>query len=111
MEYASKGSLRKNLHDIVELKWKRKLNLLLCIASDLKIIHSQDLIHRDLHSGNVLQRHDLHCAYIADLGLSISTNIKSKSEHDGIYGVLPYIAPEILNRKPYTKHLIFTRME
>ncbi|RIB26201.1 kinase-like domain-containing protein, partial [Gigaspora rosea] len=42
-------------------------------------------------------------AYIADLGLSITANIASKSNSDGIYGILPYIAPEILNQHPYTK--------
>ncbi|RIB17768.1 kinase-like domain-containing protein, partial [Gigaspora rosea] len=68
----------------------------------LRIIHSHDLIHRDLHSGNILLN-SLKSAYIADLGLSITANIASKSESKGIYGILPYIAPEILNKQPYTK--------
>ncbi|RIB23706.1 kinase-like domain-containing protein [Gigaspora rosea] len=100
MEYARMGSLHNNLYSVAQLKWKDKLTLLHCIASDLKIIHSQNLIHRDLHSGNILQN-DLHSAYIADLGLSISANIKSKN--NGVYGVLPYIAPEILRGEHYTK--------
>ncbi|RIB24341.1 kinase-like domain-containing protein [Gigaspora rosea] len=102
MEYALKGCLRKNLHAISQLDWRDKLNLLQCIASDLQIIHSQDLIHRDLHSGNILLN-SLKSAYIADLGLSITANIASKSNSDGIYGILPYIAPEVLNKHPYTK--------
>ncbi|RIB29794.1 kinase-like domain-containing protein [Gigaspora rosea] len=72
------------------------------ITSDLQIIHSHDLVHRDLHSGNILLN-SLKSAYIADLGLSITANIELKSKSDGIYGVLPYIAPEILNKQPYTK--------
>ena len=52
MEYAYEGSLRQNLHTISKMDWKDKLNLLQCIASDLQIIHSHDLIHCDLHSGN-----------------------------------------------------------
>ncbi|RIB25081.1 kinase-like domain-containing protein, partial [Gigaspora rosea] len=78
------------------------INLLQCITSDLQIIHSHDLIHRDLHSGNILQD-DYKNAYIADLGLSITANIELKSKSDGIYGILPYIAPEVLNKQPYTK--------
>ncbi|RIB01858.1 kinase-like domain-containing protein [Gigaspora rosea] len=78
--------------------WKDKLTLLHCIASDLEAIHSQNLIHRDLHSGNILQD-NIHSAYIADLGLVIST----KMEHKGVYGVLPYVAPEVLTGRPYTK--------
>ncbi|RIB19062.1 kinase-like domain-containing protein [Gigaspora rosea] len=83
------------------MKWEDKLTLLHCIFSDLQTIHSKNIIHRDLHSGNVLQ-HNLHSAYIADLGLSISSNIALKTESGGVYGILPYIAPEILNGKPYT---------
>ncbi|RIB16492.1 kinase-like domain-containing protein [Gigaspora rosea] len=84
------------------MDWKDKLNLLQCIASDLQIIHSQEFIHRDLHSGNILQN-NLKSAYIADLGLSISANITLKSKSDGIFGILPYVAPEVLNNQPYTK--------
>ncbi|RIB27682.1 kinase-like domain-containing protein [Gigaspora rosea] len=94
MEYAHYGNLRQNLHTIAQLDWKDKLNLLQCIASDLLIIHSHDLIHRDLHSGNILQD-NLKSAYIADLGFSIAA-LKSKS--NGIYGILRYIAPEVLKK-------------
>ncbi|RIB10834.1 kinase-like domain-containing protein [Gigaspora rosea] len=84
------------------MDWKDKLNLLQCIASDLHIIHYNDLIHRDLHSGNILLN-SFKSAYIADLGLSITANIALKSKSDGICGVLPYIAPEVLNEHLYTK--------
>ncbi|RIB14708.1 kinase-like domain-containing protein [Gigaspora rosea] len=83
------------------MEWKNKITLLHCIASDLQIIHSQKLIHRDLHSGNILQD-DLHNAYITDLGLSIPINISLKAECRGVYGILPYIAPETLDRGQYT---------
>ncbi|RIB25086.1 kinase-like domain-containing protein [Gigaspora rosea] len=82
------------------MEWKDKLNLLQCITSDLQIIHSHDLVHRDLHSGNILLN-SLKSAYIADLGLSANIELKSKS--DGICGILPYIAPEVLKKQPFTK--------
>ncbi|RIB30749.1 kinase-like domain-containing protein [Gigaspora rosea] len=86
------------------MEWKQKLALLRYIAYDLKLIHSQRLIHRYLHSGNILQD-EIHSAYIADLGLSLSSNIASKSEanNDKVYGILPYMAPEILEGRLYTK--------
>ncbi|RIB28938.1 kinase-like domain-containing protein [Gigaspora rosea] len=84
------------------MDWKDKLNLLQCIAYDICIIHSHGLIHRDLHSGNILLN-SFKSAYIADLGLSISANIALKSKSDKICGILPYIAPEVLNKHPYTK--------
>ncbi|RIB25610.1 kinase-like domain-containing protein, partial [Gigaspora rosea] len=77
-----------------------KLNLLVLIASDLKLIHAHNVIHCDLHSGNILQN-DLYSAYIGDLGLSITVNNVLKAK-DGIYGVIPYIAPEVLNNRTYS---------
>ncbi|CAG8713632.1 14072_t:CDS:2, partial [Ambispora leptoticha] len=50
---------------------ERKAKFVAFISTDLQSIHSQDLIHRDLHNGNVLQN-VLYNAYIADLGLSMS---------------------------------------
>ncbi|RIB07135.1 kinase-like domain-containing protein [Gigaspora rosea] len=102
MKYASEGCLRQNLHIIAQMDWENKLNLLQCIASDLHIIHSHDLIHRDLHSGNILLD-NFKSAYIADLGLSITANIALKLKSDRICGILPYIAPEVLNNRQYTK--------
>src|SRR5260364_412564 len=86
LKYAEKGSLRNNLHEVSQMKWAEKLNLLSCITSDLEAIHSQGLEHRDLHSGNILQD-DLDNAYITDLGLS-NTN----TNHE-VSGVLAYTAP------------------
>ncbi|CAG8673520.1 1350_t:CDS:2, partial [Ambispora leptoticha] len=37
------------------------------IASDLQIIHSKELIYRDLHSSNILQEH-LHILEALDRG-------------------------------------------
>ncbi|RIB06131.1 kinase-like domain-containing protein [Gigaspora rosea] len=95
------GSLRKNIFSVANMEWKDKLTLLQCIASDLQIIHSQGLIHRDLHSGNILLD-DLKSAYITDLGLTISINNALKTKNDGVYGVLPYVAPEVLINGHYT---------
>lgn len=101
LEYAPKGSLRDNLREISQMKWKDKLTILLDIACDLKTIHFKNLIHRDLHSGNILQN-SLYDAYIADLGLLISASRAINIKSNGVYGVLPYIAPEVLNGEPYT---------
>ncbi|RIB14466.1 kinase-like domain-containing protein [Gigaspora rosea] len=80
------------------MEWKDKLTILLHIIFDLQTIHSQNFIHRDLHSGNILQNSQTD-ANIADLGLLKSVDTP---EYNGVYGVLPYIAPEVLIGKPYT---------
>ncbi|RIB17457.1 kinase-like domain-containing protein [Gigaspora rosea] len=83
------------------MSWEKKLNLLSYIASDLELIHSNNIVHCDLHSGNIFQN-DLYNAYIGDLGISISMN-KTLDQPDGIYGALPYVAPEVLQGKSYTQ--------
>ena len=92
----------RNLHDrlIKEfkiLKWEHKIGIVSDIIDGLKQIHKQNIIHRNLHSGNVLQSY--HYPHIADLGLSYQSLTSNKNN---TYGVLPYIAPEILNGEPYT---------
>ena len=62
-------------------------------------IHKKHYIHHDLHSGNILS-HDFGQSVIGDLGLC-QQMIEGNSSR--IYGVIPYLAPEVLSRKPYTK--------
>jgi serine/threonine protein kinase len=103
LNYAENGSLRNYLDvNYNELSWNKKINYLHSIAHGLKDIHEKGLIHRDLHIGNILRLKNLTC--ITDVGLckpadyNASENTKNK-----IYGVLPYIAPEILRGQIYTK--------
>ncbi|RIB09083.1 kinase-like domain-containing protein [Gigaspora rosea] len=102
MQYAPMGSLRKNLHEIAQMKWEKKLELISYIALELHKIHSNNIIHCDLHSGNIFQN-DLYNAYIGDLGFAKSINKILDKESKGIYGALPYIAPEVLQGKSFTK--------
>src|SRR5439155_7556869 len=80
-----------------------KIKILYGIIFGLKIIHQEQLVHRDLHSGNILCFDELpQKVMIADLGSSVPADQSSTSGKNNIYGVLPYIAPEVLNDKPYT---------
>jgi serine/threonine protein kinase len=65
----------------------------------LKRIHQKGLIHKDFHSGNILT--DSGDSLITDLGLCRPANYKK--EEGKIFGVLPYIAPEVLKGKPYSQ--------
>src|SRR5207248_10003745 len=85
------------------LKWKDKIKILYSIILGLNIIHQEQLVHRDLHSGNILYFDNLfQKVMISDLGLSILVDQSSTLGKNNIYRVLPYIAPEVLNVKPYT---------
>ncbi|POG59645.1 kinase-like domain-containing protein [Rhizophagus irregularis DAOM 181602=DAOM 197198] len=85
------------------MKWKSKLEILVDIAKGLDSIHEKGLIHRDFHCGNMLQNDGY--TYITDLGLSQPANVlkSSQDEYKKVYGVLPYVAPEVLRGKEYTQ--------
>ncbi|POG80537.1 kinase-like domain-containing protein, partial [Rhizophagus irregularis DAOM 181602=DAOM 197198] len=101
MSYAKKGSLRKCLSDIIKFKWQDKLQLLKKIILGLKVIHESNLTHGDLHDGNILMSDNHNELFIIDLGLCKPVNDSQDSDNE-IYGVLPYMAPEILRYNPYT---------
>ncbi|GES92494.1 kinase-like domain-containing protein [Rhizophagus clarus] len=99
LEYAENGSLRHYLSQN-NLNWEKKIRNIHYIALGLDEIHQKGLIHRDLHTGNILMNETNTC--ITDMGLCRPVN------HDALdktanYGVLPYMAPEILRRKKYTE--------
>jgi serine/threonine protein kinase len=98
MDYANEGNLRKNLTKIIENSWKQKLFMLRKIISGLKVMHIENLIHCDFHDGNILKDYDN--IYISDLGLCKPLNSGLKQHN--IYGVIPFMAPEVLRGKPYT---------
>ncbi|RGB27956.1 kinase-like domain-containing protein [Rhizophagus diaphanus] len=97
------GSLRQHLNNnFISMNWEHKLNILYKIAMGLKDIHNEGLIHHDFHCGNILN--DSLNAYITDLGLCQPVNVKSyQNSNKKIYGVLPYVAPEVLRGKEYTQ--------
>ncbi|GBB98435.1 hypothetical protein RclHR1_32230001, partial [Rhizophagus clarus] len=103
MSYAKKGNLRKCLPDIIKFKWQDKLQLLKKIILGLKVIHESNLIHCDLHDGNILMSDNHNELFIIDLGLCKPVSDLQASDKKGneIYGVVPYMAPEVLRKKPY----------
>ncbi|RGB41342.1 kinase-like domain-containing protein [Rhizophagus diaphanus] len=104
IEYAKDGSLRQYLNNTFNsIKWEDKLNNLKNIANGLNSIHEKGLIHHDFHCGNILKDGDY--TTITDLGLCQPANVKSsQNEYEKkVYGVLPYVAPEVLRGGEYTQ--------
>ncbi|EXX66481.1 kinase-like domain-containing protein [Rhizophagus irregularis DAOM 181602=DAOM 197198] len=105
IELADQGNLRSILSsNFNNIFWREKLKLLCNIVHDLKNLHKLGYFHKDFHSGNILHNYNKsnngNISYISDFGLSGPSN-EQKSD-DKICGVLPYIAPEVLNKEPYT---------
>ena len=104
LEYAENGSLRNYLDtNYDKLSWDTKFCNLSHIAYGLHKIHKKELIHRDLHIGNILSFSSI--TRITDMGLCrpADYNELENTNKNKIYGVLPYIAPEILRGQNYTK--------
>ncbi|POG82369.1 kinase-like domain-containing protein [Rhizophagus irregularis DAOM 181602=DAOM 197198] len=96
LHYCKNGNLRNyylNSND------DTKLYDLSRIANGLLDIHNAEKVHKDLHSGNILEGGTM---YISDLGMCQPAN-KQIVKEEGIYGVLPYMAPEVLRGYQYTK--------
>ena len=107
MKYADNGNLRQYLNNnFNSFDWENKSYNLWIIAYGLSKIHHKGLIHHDFHCGNILnskQSDEYSYPHISDLGLCRPVNMKpSQSGDKKIYGVLPYVAPEVLRKRIYS---------
>jgi serine/threonine protein kinase len=101
LQYAEDGSLRNYLDTNKSYtSWKDKIDDFLNIAKGLNEIHKKGLIHRDLHLGNIL-KFGVARSRITDMGLCKPADYNNTKK--SIFGVLPYVAPEILRGQHYTK--------
>jgi serine/threonine protein kinase len=103
LNYAEEGSLRNYLNKTYsKLDWDDKIGSLHDITLGLTSIHEKELIHRDLHINNILKLKS--STAITDMGLCKPADYNpSKNAKNNVYGILPYIAPEILRGGSYTK--------
>src|SRR5687767_6505504 len=98
MQYIENGSMSQYLkNNYTKLSLSNKLDLFYNIAQGLKEIHNKGFVHKDLHSGNILNYDEILC-YITDLGLCKPVDA-DKHDEKKVHGVLPYVAPEVLRGK------------
>uniref|UniRef100_U9T2I4 non-specific serine/threonine protein kinase n=1 Tax=Rhizophagus irregularis (strain DAOM 181602 / DAOM 197198 / MUCL 43194) TaxID=747089 RepID=U9T2I4_RHIID len=111
LEYANCGNLNYFYSNIIRnYRWYEKLSLLRDIIKGLKKIHENGIVHHDFHTGNILislthnkeyfSEHPISNVYISDMGLCREADNAIETK---IYGVMPYMAPEVLRGKPYTQ--------
>jgi serine/threonine protein kinase len=107
LEYAEGGSYNNWMNKNYKVfDWKNKIQTLLNIIEGLKGIHQEQKVHHDLHPGNILfltktlNTFKKKSLYISDMGLCKNVNNTSEVK---IYGVIPYMAPEVLRSKVYTQ--------
>ncbi|GBC08410.1 hypothetical protein RclHR1_00810002 [Rhizophagus clarus] len=103
LEYAEGGNFNNYLNKNYEnFNWFNGIEVLVNIIGGLSKIHQKQMVHRDFHIGNILftKEYSSYYACISDLGLCKKIDDVDKTN---IYGVMPYVAPEVLGGKLYTR--------
>ncbi|KAF9572804.1 hypothetical protein EC968_009443 [Mortierella alpina] len=102
MQFAENGCLQDYLEtQNVSITWLTKYRLAWEIASGLDFIHRENIFHTDLHSRNILIDTGGK-ALITDFGLSKSVNKTIYTTKAGLFGVVPYVAPERMQNPSIT---------
>ncbi|RIA98229.1 kinase-like domain-containing protein [Glomus cerebriforme] len=97
LEYADNGNLRNYLKENFDnLTWNDKFTLAFQLAHAVLCLHNEGIVHRDLHSNNILVHQKT--IKLADCGLSKRIDESSNSQKN-IFGLVPYVEPKIFNRK------------
>ncbi|RHZ88658.1 hypothetical protein Glove_21g323 [Diversispora epigaea] len=101
MQYAKDGDLRTYLrNNFNTLDWKIKIKMAKDITSGLYCIHEENIVHKDLHSKNILVHEG--SLLITDLGLSQPLDTNSISMGGGM---IAYTDPEYLrNQMKYKRN-------
>ncbi|KAF7018062.1 unnamed protein product [Triticum aestivum] len=103
VEYLCLGTLRQRLYAHRERKigYKIVVEFALDLANGLSYLHSKDIVHRDVKPENMLLDAEA-VVKIADFGV---TRVQAKNPEDmtGMTGTLGYMAPEVIEDKPYDR--------
>lgn len=104
IEFQDGGNIRaliKKNHS--NLKWRLLIGALMNISYGLEVIHQKNYHHKDFHSGNILNKIDSDgiSSVISDFGLCCPADQSSADKT--LYGVLPFVAPEVLRGGEFTK--------
>ncbi|RIB14450.1 kinase-like domain-containing protein [Gigaspora rosea] len=98
LQYANCGNLqehlrRKQKEKIYKIPWAELIKIAKEITSGLEHLHTNGIIHRDLHSKNILM--DNGKVLITDFGLSKrwDDNTASGSSNNAV-GVMAYVEPQ-----------------
>ncbi|CAB4391320.1 unnamed protein product [Rhizophagus irregularis] len=96
MEHADSGSLQTYLKgNFNELTWEDKYKLAYQLVDAVSYLHDEEIVHQDLHSGNILIHQNT--IKLSDFGLSKRIKEVSEQEKSNLFEIVPYIDPKWLN--------------
>ncbi|KAJ0974093.1 hypothetical protein J5N97_016058 [Dioscorea zingiberensis] len=103
VEYLPGGTLKQYLikHRQRKLAYKIVIQLALDLSRGMSYLHSRKIVHRDVKTENMLL--DVNRTLkIADFGVA-RVEAQNPQDMTGETGTLGYMAPEVLNGKPYNR--------
>ncbi|KAF0349247.1 kinase-like protein [Gigaspora margarita] len=97
LQYANGGNLREHLKEkqnegIYKILWNELIRIAIEITRGLKYLHDENIIHRDLHSMNILIHNG--SALISDFGLSKKLRDSISTSSSGPKGIAAYVEPQ-----------------
>ncbi|KAL3717865.1 hypothetical protein ACJRO7_003066 [Eucalyptus globulus] len=101
-EYVCNGSLDQHLSSKnhrnpgILLTWDQRIKIAMGAAKGLKYLHDNNIVHRNLRSGNVLLTHDYE-SLLGDFGLEMTLHEDSDLPSETRIATIPYLAPEYAN--------------
>ncbi|CAI2169139.1 11113_t:CDS:2 [Funneliformis geosporum] len=104
LEYANGGSLRDYLGNDERFKsfgWKDKIRMSLDITCGLMCLHKENIVHRDLHSKNILVNNGI--LLIADFGISKHLEEMTSNSIANVFGMPEYIDPQCYRDSKFKK--------
>ncbi|CAN0857068.1 Serine/threonine-protein kinase STY13 [Linum grandiflorum] len=103
VEYQPGGTLKQYLirNRRKKLPYKVVIQLALDLSRGLSYLHSKKIVHRDVKSENMLLDNQRNLR-IADFGVA-RVEAQNPSDMTGETGTLGYMAPEVLDGKPYNR--------
>lgn len=103
VEFIAGGTLKKFLYNNrkKKLAFKVVIQLALDLSRGLSYLHSQKIVHRDVKAENMLLDTQGNLK-IADFGVA-RVEAQNPQDMTGETGTLGYMAPEVLDGKPYNR--------
>lgn len=104
MEYCEGGDLFTRLEKTkFKISEKKAAEYTIQLLNGIYYLHEYGIVHRDLKPENILMSDNTENAVLKIIDFGLSKIIGNDEKCSEPYGTLSYVAPEVLQEKPYNK--------